>query len=252
MYAAEWTKECPIAITVCDHAGIIIHMNPRSVEVFAADGGLALLGRNVLDCHPEPARTKTQMLLDEQCANIYTIEKAGRKKMIAQIPWHQQGTFAGLVELSFEIPADMPHYIREVSPESAAIVATPSPAPAETLPEQDWSTECPIKLMILSRDGTILRMNHHMAEMHSADGGWELLGKSVYDCHPEPARAKLRGIVESAQPTLYTTDRAGVKEMIVLLPWFRAGVHAGLAHLSFVIPESLPHFVRDAAPAVTA
>ena len=42
---------------------MLLEMNDRAAEVFAADGGRQLIGRNILDCHPEPARTKTQDLL---------------------------------------------------------------------------------------------------------------------------------------------------------------------------------------------
>ncbi len=44
--------------------------------------------------------------------NVYTIEKLGVKKLIYQTPWYQDGVFAGLVELSLEIPAEMPHFVR--------------------------------------------------------------------------------------------------------------------------------------------
>jgi len=44
--------------------------------------------------------------------NIYTIEKNGVKKLIYQSPWYQNGKYAGFVELSLEIPFEMPHFIR--------------------------------------------------------------------------------------------------------------------------------------------
>ena len=45
--------------------------------------------------------------------NVYTIEKKGIKKIIYQSPWFHNGEFGGLVELSLEIPFEMPHFIRE-------------------------------------------------------------------------------------------------------------------------------------------
>ena len=44
--------------------------------------------------------------------NVYTIEKNGVKKMIFQSPWYKDGIYAGFVELSLEIPFEMPHFIR--------------------------------------------------------------------------------------------------------------------------------------------
>ena len=44
--------------------------------------------------------------------NVYTIEKNGVRKMIYQTPWRVDGVVGGLAEISMEIPAEMPHYIR--------------------------------------------------------------------------------------------------------------------------------------------
>ncbi len=77
-----------------------------------SDGGLELIGRNLLDCHPEPARSKTQSLLESHGTNVYTIEKRGVRKLIFQAPWYLDGEFAGLVELAFELPAVLPHFVR--------------------------------------------------------------------------------------------------------------------------------------------
>jgi PAS domain S-box-containing protein len=108
-----WVKEFPAAVTVCDTEGRIIEMNRRSAEGFAVDGGAGLIGTNVLDCHPEPSRSKLRKMMDERRANVYTIQKKGKKKLIYQAPWHKDGAYAGFVELSFEIPWDMPHFNRD-------------------------------------------------------------------------------------------------------------------------------------------
>jgi transcriptional regulator with PAS, ATPase and Fis domain len=110
--ANSWIKEFPAAITICNEDGIIIAMNDAAVETFAADGGGRLIGANVLDCHPEPARSKLRRMLKGHSSNIYTIEKSGKKKLICQKPWFVDGRCRGLVEISFEIPSEMPHFIR--------------------------------------------------------------------------------------------------------------------------------------------
>jgi hypothetical protein len=66
-----WIREFPAAVTVCDPSGIILEMNGRSRAEFEADGGEKLIGRSVLDCHPEPSRTKLKTMMDERRANIY-------------------------------------------------------------------------------------------------------------------------------------------------------------------------------------
>ena len=108
----DWIEELPVAATVCDPEGIILAMNDASIATFAADGGAALVGTNVFDCHPEPARGKLRAIMAERRTNVYTIEKRGVKKLIYQAPWTEDGVYAGFVELAFEIPFEMPHFVR--------------------------------------------------------------------------------------------------------------------------------------------
>jgi transcriptional regulator with PAS, ATPase and Fis domain len=111
--AVNWTTEFPSAITVCDSKGIIIEMNDRSAKTFEKDGGLKLVGKSVLDCHPPKARGRLNGLLKTGKSNTYTIEKKGKRKLIHQSPWFKNGKLAGLVELSIELPEKMPHFVRK-------------------------------------------------------------------------------------------------------------------------------------------
>jgi transcriptional regulator with PAS, ATPase and Fis domain len=107
-----WVKEFPGAITVCDSDGIILEMNDKAAKTFEKDGGANLVGKNLLDCHPQPARGKTERLLAAREKNVYTIEKNGVKKLIFQSPWYQDGRYSGFVEVSLEIPFELPHFVR--------------------------------------------------------------------------------------------------------------------------------------------
>ena len=112
--AEAWFDNFAGAITVCDVEGIILYMNERSKKVFEKDGGSDLIGKNDLDCHPEPARGKLKDMLKTQATNCYTIEKKGVKKLIHQTPWYKKtGEYEGFVELSIEIPSEMPHFVRK-------------------------------------------------------------------------------------------------------------------------------------------
>jgi len=108
-----WVEGFPGAITVCDPEGIILEMNDAAIRVFQKDGGRDLLGRNLLDCHPEEARRKLQELMARRQVNVYTIEKHGVKKLIHQSPWFQDGEYAGFMELSLELPVELPHFLRD-------------------------------------------------------------------------------------------------------------------------------------------
>ncbi len=115
MENGTWIQEFPAAITVCDAEGIILSMNDRACVTFEADGGANLIGASVLACHPEPARTKLAALLASRQPNVYTIEKGGVKKLIFQSPWYKNGAYAGIVELSLPLPAEVPHFVRDKS-----------------------------------------------------------------------------------------------------------------------------------------
>ena len=99
MGEGAWVKELKAAITVCDRDGVALEMNDRAAETFASDGGRALVGKSILDCHPERARALFEELLRTGGTNVYTIEKAGVKKLIYQAPWYEGGEYRGIVEL---------------------------------------------------------------------------------------------------------------------------------------------------------
>ena len=109
----DWAREFNGAVTVCDREGIIVYMNRLSVEQFKNDGGEKLIGTNLLDCHPEPSRSKLVKMLQKPIDNVYTIEKKGMRKIIYQTPWMENCEFRGIIELSFVLPSKMPHFKRD-------------------------------------------------------------------------------------------------------------------------------------------
>jgi len=85
----DWVKEFPCTVWVCDRNGVMLEMNDHAADT--QEGGRSLIGTNILDCHPEPARTKLVEMLSSGQANIYTIERAGKRKLIYQAPWYENG-----------------------------------------------------------------------------------------------------------------------------------------------------------------
>ena len=114
MVEHSWVKEFPGAVLVCDAEGVLLEMNDRGAAAFDDQGGRRLIGTNLLDCHPEPSRTRFEQLLRTRTTNVYTIEKGGVWKLVYQAPWYRDGQYAGLIELSLEIPQSIPHFIRDV------------------------------------------------------------------------------------------------------------------------------------------
>jgi transcriptional regulator with PAS, ATPase and Fis domain len=109
----DWAKEFNGAITICDAKGIIVYMNDKAKKTFEKDGGEKLIGTDVLDCHPEPSKTTLKNIIAERKVNCYTIEKNRIKKIIYQSPVYTKGEYFGFIELSLEIPFELPNYIRK-------------------------------------------------------------------------------------------------------------------------------------------
>jgi transcriptional regulator with PAS, ATPase and Fis domain len=112
MTEGAWVKELKAAITVCDREGVALEMNDRAAATHEKDGGRELIGKSILDCHPERARALFEELLKTGALNVYTIEKDGVKKLIYQAPWYLDGEYRGIVELSLPIPFEVPHFVR--------------------------------------------------------------------------------------------------------------------------------------------
>lgn len=109
----DYFEFADVAVTVCGKDGEILDMNRKSVATFIKPGMDGIVGRNVLDCHPEPARSQLADMLQNPRTNAYTVEKEGLKKLIFQTPWYDEnGDYAGYMELSMVLPAVLPNRIR--------------------------------------------------------------------------------------------------------------------------------------------
>ncbi|MDR2868100.1 MAG: PAS domain-containing protein [Bacteroidales bacterium] len=97
-----------VSITVCDCEAIVIYMNEKAKATFSD-----VVGKSLFECHPPRAAEIIRKMLQDGIPNSYTIAKNGVKKMIHQTPWlNEDGTIGGLIEYSFVIPEEMPHYVR--------------------------------------------------------------------------------------------------------------------------------------------
>jgi len=108
----EWIEKLDGNVMVSDARGKIIYMNEKAISNYEKDGGINLIGKELLECHSEASRRKILEIMNSGEKNVYTIEKKGKKKIIYQSPWFRDGEFRGIIELSLEIPIEMPHFIR--------------------------------------------------------------------------------------------------------------------------------------------
>ena len=99
----NWSKELDAVISVCDIEGIIIEMNDKAIRHFSQYGGKYLIGSNLLDCHPEPSKSKLKAIMQAQESNTYIVENGDTRRVISQKPWYQNGKYAGFIEIQIEL-----------------------------------------------------------------------------------------------------------------------------------------------------
>jgi DUF438 domain-containing protein len=107
-----WFDQLPCSVTVCDTNYKILYLNDRSARVNASDGGKSLVGKSLIDCHPPEAAAKLRKVMKSRRPNVYTVENKGVRKVVYQSHWKKGGKVAGLVEITFELPLNAPHFIR--------------------------------------------------------------------------------------------------------------------------------------------
>ncbi|MFA6004697.1 MAG: PAS domain-containing protein [Elusimicrobiota bacterium] len=110
----------------------------------------------------------------------------------------------------------------------------------------DWMEEFPAAITVCDRRGKVLAMNRAAGRVFGASGGRRLIGKSLLDCHPGPARALLEAMLVQPRLHTYTIQKGRVKKLIHQSPWYQRGRFAGYVELSLVLPRKLPHHVRSA------
>ena len=108
----EWFEQLPCSVVVCDRKFTILYLNEKAARDHAEDGGRALVGKDLMDCHPPEAQAKLREVLASGRPNLYTIEKKRKRKLVYQCQWKKGGRVAGLAQLVIELPAELPNHMR--------------------------------------------------------------------------------------------------------------------------------------------
>lgn len=110
---------------------------------------------------------------------------------------------------------------------------------------EKWSNELPfVAITVCDKDGKILDMNERSQMTFAKSGGKDLIGKSLFDCHPQRAQEMIKHLMNSQETSTYTIEKEGVKKLIYQTPWYQDGQFAGLVEMSIVIPNDIPHYKR--------
>lgn len=104
----------------------------------------------------------------------------------------------------------------------------------------DWVEHYPAAISVCDTAGTIIAINRQAMEVFGKYGGEDLIGTSLFACHPEPANAIIRRLLEEQAANTYFTEKNGVRKLVHQTPWYHQGQFAGLTETIIVLPDQVP------------
>ena len=79
---------------------------------------------------------------------------------------------------------------------------------------ENWSNSLPfVAITVSDKEGKIVDMNERSAVTFSKDGGKELIGKSLFDCHPQRAIEIINKLMTNEAVNAYTIEKEGLKKL---------------------------------------
>jgi PAS domain-containing protein len=109
----------------------------------------------------------------------------------------------------------------------------------------EWLDSLPCEVTVCDKDYKILYMNDKATQKRAKYGGKALIGKNLMDHHPPEAQEQIRKIMASDLPSVYTTEKKGVKKLKYQARWMRNGEVAGIIYFSIELPSEMPSLVKD-------
>jgi len=108
----------------------------------------------------------------------------------------------------------------------------------------DKFNKVPFAITICDKEGNIIDMNDRSRQTYASYG--DIIGKSLFECHPPRAAEILHGLLANHNVNAYTIEKEGIHKLIYQAPWFEAnGDFGGYIELSLPIPADMPHYVRQ-------
>lgn len=109
----------------------------------------------------------------------------------------------------------------------------------------DWQKEFSAAITICDKEGVITYMNDQAAAMFANNGGYDLIGKSIFECHQQSSNEMIAEIMQTGKPHIYTTEKNGIKRLFYQAPHIEKGEVLGIVDLALEIPFNIPHHIRS-------
>lgn len=112
---------------------------------------------------------------------------------------------------------------------------------SEMLPDWAMGLDCPIT--VCDHECTIIYMNGASRKLYASHGN--LIGKNLLECHNPRSQEIIRRLLREGGTNVYTIEKRGVHKLIYQCGWRRPdGTVGGVAEISIITPEGMPHYVR--------
>ena len=98
-------------------------------------------------------------------------------------------------------------------------------------------------ITVCDAEGVILYMNYKSRETYRKHG--DLIGKNLMSCHNDRSKSIISHLLETGGQNVYTIEKQGLRKMIYQSAWKEDGKVMGLCEISIVLPDEMPHYIRD-------
>ena len=110
---------------------------------------------------------------------------------------------------------------------------------------KNWAGEMDVRVTVCDLKGIIVYMNQaSVLGMHKY-GGYDLIGKSLFDCHNAKSCQLIREMLDHPFVNIYIVEKHGERRLIRQYPWEEDGEHKGIIEMSFLVPFNIPVNIRD-------
>jgi transcriptional regulator with PAS, ATPase and Fis domain len=103
----------------------------------------------------------------------------------------------------------------------------------------DWIRSYPHCVTVCDTEGIIIAMNTVSQENFRKYGGGELIGSSLFACHPESANVIIRDQLANETANTYITESKDKKRLISQVPWYDGGTFGGMVETIMELPAEM-------------
>lgn len=108
-----------------------------------------------------------------------------------------------------------------------------------------WLDSLDAAITVCNKQGKIVYLNDKAASKFSKYGGFELLGRNLFDCHSKSSGDTIQNMLDKRQTNIYTIEKAGIKTLICQKPVFEKKKFYGIMEIAVDLPSETPHHIRD-------